>query len=85
MEVVIEQSKLDEARVTYQAEVPLRLRCRKCKGEGEAVLIMQVHDNEANIRGERPEGVRVWPHDALVINIYLCTNCGAMRATWNQG
>ena len=83
MEVVIEQSELLKEPFTYQQDIPATLKCRKCKGE--AVLMVQVHDNEQLIRGQRPENVRVWPHDALVIHIYLCTTCGSMRATWNQG
>ena len=83
MEIVIEQSKLLEKRVTYQQAVPSTVKCRKCKED--AMLMVQVHDNEQLIRDQRPKGVRVWPHDALVIHIYLCTNCGSMRAMWNQG
>lgn len=83
MEVVIEQRELLEKRFTYQQEILPTLKCRKCKAE--AMLMVQVHDNEQLIRDQRPEGVRVWPHDALVIHIYLCTNCGSMRAIWNQG
>ncbi len=83
MEIVIEQSKLQKGRFTYQQEIPSTLNCRKCKEE--ARLMVQVHDNEQLIREQRPPDVRVWPHDALVIHIYLCTYCGAMRATWNQG
>lgn len=83
MEIVIEQGKLQKERITYQQEIPYTTKCRKCKEE--ARLMVQVHDNEQLLREQRPEDVRVWPHDALVIYVYLCTNCGAMRATWNQG
>ncbi len=83
MEIVIEQSKLLEERFSYQQKIPSAIKCRKCKEE--AILMVQVRDNEQLIREQRPPDVRVWPHDALVIHIYLCTNCGAMRATWNQG
>ncbi len=83
MEIVIEQSKLQRERFTYQHEVPSTLKCRKCKED--AMLMVQLHDDKQEIREQRPEGVRVWPHDALVIYVYLCTNCGSMRATWNQG
>ena len=83
MEIVIEQSKLLKERVTFQREIPATLKCRKCKGE--AMLMVQILDKEARIRVERPDNVRVWPHDALVIHVYLCTTCGSMRATWNQG
>ncbi len=83
MEVVIEQSRLLKEGLTYQEVIPLKVKCRKCKEE--AVLMVQVHDDEQLIRDQRPENVRVWPHDALVISVYLCTACGSMRATWNQG
>ena len=83
MEIVIEQSMLQEKRLTYQEETPLTLKCRRCKAE--AMLIMQVHDDEKLLVGQRPKDVRVWPHDSSATSIYLCTNCGRMRATWNQG
>lgn len=83
METVIEQSRLQAETVTYQGEIPSVVSCRKCKGE--ALLLVRVHDDEALIKDQRPESVKMWPHDALVIHIYLCTNCGEMRSTWNQG
>lgn len=83
MEIVIKQSELLKKRFSYQQEIPPTVKCRKCKEE--CTLMMQVHDNEQAIRQQRPKKVRVWPHDALVIHIYLCTTCGSMRARWNQG
>ena len=83
MEIVIEQSVLQEKRLTYQGEIPLTVRCRKCKTG--ARLMMQVRDDEQLLVNQRPKKVRVWPHDSSVTSIYLCTECGAMRATWNQG
>ena len=83
MEIVIKQSELLKDRITFQQEIPATLKCRRC--EEEATLMIQIHDDKQEIREHRPKGVRVWPHDALVIHIYLCTHCGAMRATWNQG
>ena len=83
MEIVIEQSKLQDELVTYQQPVPAVLKCRKCKGESR--IIMLVHDDGKELVEQRPQDVRVWPHDSSVTYIYLCTNCGAMRATWNQG
>ena len=83
MEIVIEQSKLQGDLVTYQQSIPTVLRCRKCKGE--ARIMMLVHDDEGKLIEQRPKSVRVWPHDSSVTYIYLCTDCGAMRATWNQG
>ena len=83
MEIVIEQSKLRKTLPTYQAANPKTLNCRKCKHE--AILFMHIHDDEGVIMAERPLGVRVWPHDKSVIAVYLCTECGSMRARWNQG
>ncbi len=87
MKIVIEQSKLKDL-VTYQAPSPLAIKCRKCKEW--ARIIMLVHDDEGDIASQRPDDevgftIKVWPHDKLVVYVYLCTNCGAMRATWNQG
>jgi len=83
MEIVIGQSKLREYRITYQEEIPVTVGCRRCKEE--MGLIVQVHDDKGDLVRERPEGVKVWPHDSSVISVYLCTNCGSMRAGWNQG
>ena len=83
MEIVIGQKQLQEGRISYQEEVPVTVKCRKCKAE--AMLMMQVHDEGGELVKERPAGVRVWPHDASVTSIYLCTECGSMRARWNQG
>ena len=88
MEIVVEQSKMVEnARdITYQEPFPLSVSCKRkgCQKE-EATLIMLVRDADQELVKQRPENVRVWPHDASVIAIYLCTECGSMRARWNQG
>ena len=89
MEIVIKQSELQEKRITYQEEIPIAVKCRKCKND-YMILLMQVHDKEGELVGQRPEWlqeahVKVWPHDSSVTSVYLCTNCGAMRARWNQG
>ena len=83
MKIVIEQSTLQDRRITYQGETPYAIKCRKCKKD--AVLIMQVQDEKGELIPQRPDMFRVWPHDASVISIYLCTECGSMRARWNQG
>lgn len=83
MEIVIEQSKLSKKLPTYQKEIPQRVKCRKCKETAQ--IIMVVHDDKQNIVRERPAEVKVWPHDCSFTYVYLCTNCGAMRAIWNQG
>ena len=83
MKIVIEQESLKTFRDTYQAAVPSFVKCRKCKNK--AIIMMQVHDNEGSLVNQRPIDANVWPHDSSVVNIYLCTNCGAMRANWNQG
>lgn len=89
MEVVIEQSKLKKERLTYQGQTPYYLRCRRCKND-YVLLLMQIHDDTGELVKQRPEMVvdepcKVWMHDCSVISVYLCTHCGAMRASWNQG
>ena len=88
MEIVIKQSQMAKQAedITYQEPFPLTVPCkRKTCGKEEATLIMLVHDSEKSLVGQRPTNVRVWPHDSSVIAIYLCTECGSMRARWNQG
>jgi len=88
MKIVIEQSKMaKQAReMTYQEPFPLTVRCKRadCKNN-EANLIMLIDDDDRALVAQRPSDVRVWPHDSSVIGIYLCTECGTMRARWNQG
>jgi len=85
MKMVIEQSKMANSAkdFTYQAPFPITVKCRKCKNP--ARLIMLVDDDIGELVAQRPRNVKVWPHDCSAIAIYLCTNCGSMRATWNQG
>ena len=83
MKIVIEQSKLQKELITYQHEVPQTVKCRKCKEEARIIIL--VHDDDGELVNQRPENVSVWPHDSSVIYVYLCTNCGSMRAMWNQG
>jgi len=88
MEIVIEQSKMaEQARdITYQEPFPLTVRCKRTDcTSNEAMLIMLVHDKDKALVAQRPKDVRVWPHDSSVIGIYFCTECGSMRARWNQG
>lgn len=85
MKVVIEQSEMEEAakELTYQAPFPLKKQCRKCKES--MTLMMLIDDNDWEILKQRPEKAKVWPHDCTAVAVYLCTNCGSMRASWNQG
>jgi Zn finger protein HypA/HybF involved in hydrogenase expression len=82
MKMVIEQSKLEKERFTWQGEIPLTRKCRKCKEE--AILMAEIQDDEGLIKDQRPENVKIWPHDSMVIHIYLCPNCGKMKTLWNQ-
>ncbi len=92
MDIVVEQSKLADPlvpKVTYQEPFPTTVLCGAVVSDQEecgnqALLIMLVHDDEKLLVGQRPAGVKVWPHDASVIAIYLCTECGVMRVRWNQ-
>ncbi len=88
MDIVVEQSRMAKQAedITYQEPFPLSVSCkRKACLKEEATLIMLVRDSEQELVKQRPKGVSVWPHDASVIAIYLCTECGSMRARWNQG
>jgi len=85
MKIVIEQSEMAERLkdTTYQAPFPEAVLCRDCKNLARPIML--IHDDEGILVEQRPEKVRVWPHDSSVTAIYLCTNCGSMRARWNQG
>ena len=85
MKVVVNQGNLKEAcfELTYQQPFELTCNCRKCKKQ--ANLMMIVDDDEWLISYQRPDNVRIWPHDCTTVAIYLCTHCGSMRTKWNQG
>ena len=88
MKIVVEQSNMAESarEITYQEPFPLSVSCkRKGCAKEQATLIMLVRDEEKALVAQRPKGVRCWPHDSSVIGIYFCTECGSMRARWNQG
>jgi hypothetical protein len=90
MKVVIKQSEIRKAsrELSYQAPFKTDVNCRKCKELMHLFLL--VNDDIGELIKERPdsltkpEGVKIWPHDCSTTAVYLCTNCGAMRATWNQ-
>ena len=88
MKIVFKQNELEDAAVveTQQEPFPLWVKCKRsdCKND-KAILYMLIIDGEKELVGERPIDACVWPHDASVIAIYLCTECGSMRARWNQG
>lgn len=87
MKIVFKRSEILESAVSksYQIPFPERVRCTRSGCEGEATLYMLINDDEQELLAERPVEVKVWPHDSSTVAVYLCTNCGAMRARWNQG
>ena len=88
MEIVVEQSQMAKQaeELTYQEPFPLTVSCKRtdCKSK-EAILFLLIRDTDKTLVVQRPEQVRVWPHDSSTIAIYFCTECGTMRARWNQG
>ena len=86
MKIVVDRTHFlnGSEQMTYQAPFEIGLVCPDCKGE--ARLIALVEDDEGLVcKQDRPKGVKVWPHDAMAIALYLCTSCGKMIAKWNQG
>lgn len=86
MKVAINQGRIPklvaDGQFSYQQQLELTCLCRKCKEQ--ARLIMLIDDDEGLLASQRPEGVKIWPHDCTAIALYLCTQCGSMRAKWNQ-
>ena len=85
MKVVVEQSGMGNSAqaLTFQSPFHMSVPCKRC--DSNATLMMIVVDDEQLLVAERPVDAKVWPHDSSSIAIYLCTNCGSMRARWNQG
>lgn len=74
---------------TFQAPFPLTTICERCEkiariafvtaeGPEETEYISGFHDNEVD---------SFWPHDAIAVAIYFCTDqkCGTGTVLWNQG
>jgi len=77
--------ELDKKRktMTYQAEFPETEKCNKC---GRVMpLMVLIMDEKGKIKDERPESVKVWPHDCVALAVYLCTEDGEAKVQWNQG
>ena len=85
MKIVFKQNELPEAlkTLTYQSEFPKTLRCKRCRMNTLPFLV--VSDDKGEIIEERPKNIRIFPHDSSTTVVYLCPNCGSMRAVWNQG
>ena len=75
---VVEQA--DE--MTYQAPFPASVECLNCK-TGMRLMVL-IDDAAGMISRERPEAVKIWPHDVVAVAVYLCTGCGEAKADWNQ-
>ena len=69
--------------MTWQDPFDTTLKCSKCGKK--AKLMMLIDDDEGIVCDERPNDVKIWPHDCLAIALYLCTECGELTAVWNQG
>lgn len=84
MKVETDQKTLRaEKAPTYQWPFHYSAKCPSCKAITR--LLMVVDDDERVVAGQRPSKVKIWPHDAMCVAIYLCTNCGKMAVEWNQG
>ncbi len=70
-----------DKKLTFQAEFSEKLVC-ECSGE--MLPIVQVCDDAGNIAASRPNTATAWPHDYMVIVVYMCENCMGMRVKWNQ-
>ena len=87
MEIVVKQADLPKLRkeLTHQEPFPPHIPCKRrdCSNKN-AQLLMLVRDVDKELVKQRPPNVRVWLHDSSIIAIYFCTECGSMRARWNQ-
>jgi len=69
-------------KLSYQGPLSRTLKCAKC--ECEALIMMIIDDEDGEISQQRPDNVRIWPHDAMVIALYMCPECGEITVDWNQ-
>ncbi len=76
---------MDRARkeTTYQTEFPATVPCNHCKTK-EAPLMALMDDDEGLICHNRPENVKIWPHDCMAVALYMCPECGEITTLWNQ-
>ncbi len=73
--------------MSYQSEFQPHTRCESCSGA--SILMMLIDDDEGLVADQRSfvenTIVTVWPHDSMAIALYLCVECGEIKAMWNQG
>jgi len=95
MQIITKQKYdwMNKARVevSYQGDFQPHTRCESCSGT--SILMMLIDDNEGLVADQRScvekdivtEKAIIWPHDCMAIALYLCVECGEIKAMWNQG
>ena len=60
-----------------------RLKCPNPECAYEVFAAVQIIDNKAEIAKSCPvSNPRMWPHDKLVMMLYICPSCSAAMVVW---
>ncbi len=71
---------------TYQNPFEETEKCVKCGKLALPILIVDDEDGElANNPPPRNNGIPIFPHDSCIFVLYLCSECGEVTTSWNQG
>ncbi len=70
---------------TYQEPFRKEIKCPNPECTSTVIAAVQIIDDKGEIAKRPPITMpRAWPHDAIVIMIYICPQCSAALTLWNQ-
>ncbi len=67
---------------SYQANFPPETKCCRCGGKSTFAFTVMENSEPYTCDQEHPEGL--WPHDAVAVAIYFCSECLETTALYNQ-
>lgn len=79
----IRVGKRFDKETTYQDRFDEQLVCF-CLGERTMFPILQFCDDEGTISKDKPKEAKLWPHDSMVLVVYMCKECLNTKVIWNQ-
>ena len=73
---------------SWQDDFPTVVSCEAgCGGIGHIafVAIEEQGEKDGYIYENKPENVKLWPHDAIAVAVYICEKCMKTTSLMNQG
>lgn len=72
---------------SWQDEFPETVSCGCGCGGTAHVAFVAIEESEEDgyICRNSPEDYKLWPHDAIAVAVYICTDCMKTTSLMNQG